>query len=126
MFYSRTNNNKTDMLHERTLKMNYDDQISSFEELLEKDNSFSVCHFSIQSLAVEVFKVSSNILAETIIDDLFSEANHKYTLRSKSSSENSVQCYSPCICNTGITVNVYSLKNNSPTFIYKEIYTPQS
>ena len=40
---------------------------------------------SIQSFAVEVFKVSSNVFAETIIDELFREANHKYILRSKSS-----------------------------------------
>ena len=73
------------MLHERTPKINYNDQISSFEELLEKDNSFTLYHFSIQSFAVEVFKVSSNVFAETIIDELFREANHKYILRSKSS-----------------------------------------
>ena len=50
--------------------MIYDDQISSFQELLSKDNSFTVHHFNVQSLAIEMFKVINNIPA-TIIDDLF-------------------------------------------------------
>ena len=50
--------------------MIYNDQISSFQELLEKDNSFTIHHFNIQSLAIEMFKVINNIAA-TIIDDLF-------------------------------------------------------
>ena len=70
MFYSRKSNNKTNLLHERVLKMIYNNQISSFQELLEEDNSFTVHHFNIQSLAIEMFKVINNIAA-TIIDDLF-------------------------------------------------------
>ena len=67
MFYSRKSNNKTNLLHGRVLKMIYNNQISSFQELLEEDNSFTV---HIQSLAIEMFKVINNIAA-TIIDDLF-------------------------------------------------------
>ena len=70
MFYSRKSNNKTNLLHERVLKMIYNNQISSFQELLEEDNSFTVHHFNIQSLAIDMFKVINNIAA-TIIDDLF-------------------------------------------------------
>ena len=43
--------------------MIYNDQISSFQKLLEKNNSFSVHHISIESLATEVFKVINNIAA---------------------------------------------------------------
>ena len=70
MFHSRKSNNKINLLHERALRMIYNDQISSFQELLEKDNSFTIHHFNIQSLAIEMFKVINNIAA-TIIDDLF-------------------------------------------------------
>ena len=52
------------------------------KELLDKDNSFTVHHFNIQSLAIEMFKVINNIAA-TIIDDLFT-TYHSNNLRSKS------------------------------------------
>ena len=82
MFHSRKSNNKINFLHERALRMIHNDQISSFQELLEKDHSFTVHHFNIQSLAIEMFKVINNIAA-TIIDDLFT-TYHSYNLRSKS------------------------------------------
>ena len=62
--------------------MIYDDQISSFQELLNKDNSFTVHHFNVQSFAIEMFKVINDIAA-TIIDDLFT-TYHSYNLRSES------------------------------------------
>ena len=88
--------------------MIYNDQISSFQELLDKDNSFTVHHFNIQSLAIEMFKVINNIAA-TIIDDLFTKYR-SYSLRSKSkfvvpsvrtvhNSQNSTQYYGPLIWN---------------------------
>ena len=41
MFYSRTTNNEINKLHERALRLVYDDYVSAFEELLEKNNSFT-------------------------------------------------------------------------------------
>ena len=106
MFRSRKSNNKINLLHERALRMIYNDQISSFQELLEKDNFFTVHHFNIQSLAVEMFKVINNIAA-TIIDDLFTTYD-SYNLRLKSkvvvprvrtvhNGENSIQHYGTLI-----------------------------
>ena len=108
MFHSRESNNKINLLHERALRMNCNDQISSFQEFLEKDNSFTVHHFNIQSVAIEMFKVINNIAA-TIIDDLFT-TYHSYNLRLKSkfvvpsvrtvhNSQNSIQYYGPLIWN---------------------------
>ena len=62
--------------------MIYNDQFLSFRELLDKDNSFTVHHFNIQSLAIEIFKVINNI-ATTITGNLFTTC-HSYNLRSKS------------------------------------------
>ena len=57
MFYSRTTSNKINKLHERTLRLVYDDYVSKFEELLERDNSFTVHHYNIQTLCIELYKV---------------------------------------------------------------------
>ena len=48
MFHSRQSNNEINLLHEKALRMIYNDQISSFQELLDKDNSFTVHYFNIQ------------------------------------------------------------------------------
>ena len=108
MFHSRKSNNKINLLHERALRIIYNDQISPFQELLVKDNSFTVHHFKIQSLAIEMFKVINNIAA-TIIGDLFT-TYHSYSLCSKSkfvvpcartvhNGQNSIQYYGPLIWN---------------------------
>ena len=44
MFHSRTSNNKINFIHERTLKITYNDRKSSFEELLRKGNTVSIHH----------------------------------------------------------------------------------
>ena len=47
MFHSKKLNNKINKLHERSLQINYSDNTSSFEGLLETDNSISVHHRNI-------------------------------------------------------------------------------
>ena len=82
MFHSRKSNNEIKLFHERALRMIYNDQISSFQELLDRDNSFTVHHFIVQSSAIEMFKVI-NTIAASIIDNSFT-TYHSYDLRSKS------------------------------------------
>ena len=62
MFHSRSLNNKINRLHERCLRIIYNDKRSSFEELLVKDNSFSVHHNNIHTLAIEMYKVVNGFL----------------------------------------------------------------
>ena len=57
MMDSRKLNNKINRLHERCLRATYNDGLSSFEELLERDNSVSVHNRNIRCLAIELFKV---------------------------------------------------------------------
>ena len=70
MFHSRGVNNKINHLHERSLQIVYKDNISSFEDLLKKDRSFTIHQMNIQSLATELFKVKGNLL-KNIMYDIF-------------------------------------------------------
>ena len=51
MFYSRKTNNRINKLHERTLRLVYNDY-ESFEDLLTKDGSFIVHHYNIETLPI--------------------------------------------------------------------------
>ena len=58
MFHSRRLNNKINSVHERALKITYQDHISTFQEVLNKDNSVSTHHRNLKALATEMFKNS--------------------------------------------------------------------
>ena len=73
MFHSRTLNNRTNKLHEKS---------SNFEELLERDRSVSVHTRNLQTLATEIFKVSQQSISANISKDIFSLIpNTEYNLR---------------------------------------------
>ena len=84
MFHSRSLNNKINRLHERCLRIIYNDKHSNFEELLVKDNSVPIHHNNIHTLAIEIYKVASGICPE-IMNDIFKlrEKTH-YNLRGTS------------------------------------------
>ena len=67
MLHSRSNNNKKH-LHERYLRIIYNDKQSSYEELLIKDGKVSIHHRSFQTLANEMFKVKNELYLEIICD----------------------------------------------------------
>ena len=56
MFCSRSCNNKINKLHERALRLVYNDYESSFDILFNKNKSFSIHHQNIQKLMIEVYK----------------------------------------------------------------------
>ena len=81
MCHSRALNNKINRLHERCLRMIYNDITSTFKELLEKDNSVSIHYRNIQALAIEMYKVANGMSSE-IMNEIFQlrEKSH-YNLR---------------------------------------------
>ena len=84
MFHSRSLNNKINRLHERCLRIIYNDKHSNFEELLVKDNSVSIHHNYIHRLAIEIYKVANGICPE-IMNDIFKlRENTHYILRGTS------------------------------------------
>ena len=50
-------NHKINRLHERCLRVIYNDGHSSYDELLNLDNSVSIHHRNLQILATEMFRV---------------------------------------------------------------------
>ena len=63
-------NNKINHLHERSLYIVYKDSDSTFKDQLKNDNSLTVHHRNIQSLAIELFRVKEN-LSNTIMNEPF-------------------------------------------------------
>ena len=57
MCHSRQANARINRLHERALRIVYDDHYSSFEELLIKDGSVKIHISNIQTLAIELYKI---------------------------------------------------------------------
>ena len=69
------------MLHERCLRIIYNDKQSSFTELLNKDSSVSIHIKNIQKLAIEMFK-SYKGLSSPIMDNVFKlRTENPYSLR---------------------------------------------
>ena len=61
MYHNRTNINKINRLHERCLRLIYNEKKSSFKDLLEKDGSVSIHHRNLRTLAVELLKVFKDL-----------------------------------------------------------------
>ena len=80
MCHSRTVNNKINKLHERCLRIVYNDKKSSFKELLETDKSVPIHIKNLQVLATEMFMVYRNI-SPPIVRQLFQLRNNDYNLR---------------------------------------------
>ena len=80
MFHSRSLNNKINRIHERALRIVYNDTVSSFSDLLVKDNSVSIHQRNLQVLATEMYKIKNNI-APTIVSEIFNTTDLNIPLR---------------------------------------------
>ena len=68
MFHSRSLNNKINRIHERALRLVYQNNLS-FSELLDLDNSVTVHQKNLQVLVTEIYKVKNGI-APDIMNDI--------------------------------------------------------
>ena len=57
MLHSRGLNNKINRIHEKALRITYNDKSSSYSELITKDRSVKIHHRNIRPFAIEIYKV---------------------------------------------------------------------
>ena len=83
MFHSRKFNNKINRMYEKCLRIVYNENTSSYEELLEIDNSVSVHQRNIKILATKLYKIV-NKLSPNIMKDVFPLNNNlSYNTRNR-------------------------------------------
>ena len=82
MFHSRKMEHRINSIHERALKLVYQDSTDpTFQELLAKDKSVRVHKKNVQLLATEIFKSKTGVSAE-LMNDIFHFVERPYNLRS--------------------------------------------
>ena len=86
MWHSRTLNNKINKLHERALRLVYDNRQLTFEELLNMDKSVTIHRINLQVLATELYKVHHG-LAPELMNEIFKKRNAMYNFRKNSTFE---------------------------------------
>ena len=80
MFISRRSNNLMNWIHKSSPWAIYNNTSSTFQELLQRNKSFSVHHKNIQTLTAEVFRVVNNI-CPPILKTLFDFRENRYNTR---------------------------------------------
>ena len=119
MFCSRKMNRKINHIHEKALRLVYEDYSTSFEELLVRDKSVSIHHRNIQKVAIEMFKVKHNLCPQ-FISSLFYPSNTR--TRSNSTflrpnvntvfkGEQSVRSFGPIVWDNMLPQNLKELTN---------------
>ena len=99
MFHNRTLNHKINKLHERALRLVYNEEVLSFQEMLDKDGSVTIHHRNLQKLAIEMYKIKNQI-SPIPMRKLFTVKEHQYDLRNK---------------NTWVSDNIRTVKYGSET-----------
>ena len=79
MCHNRSLNTKINRIHERALRIVYNNNSSSHEDLLEKSSSVKIHHSNLQQLAVEIHKAPNNL--SSLMSEIFTPKNTGCNLR---------------------------------------------
>ena len=82
MCHNRKAHKQINKIHERSLRIVYSENTSSFQELLEKSGSVSIHDRNLQQLAIEIYKALNN-LSSSLMSELFMIKKNKYSLRNE-------------------------------------------
>ena len=118
MFCSRKMNRKVNHIHERALRLVYDDYVSSFNEMLKRDKSVCVHHRNIQRIAIEMFKVKFYLCPE-IVQSLFLRRDGKKSgasfirpqINSVYKGEQSFRWFGPIVWDTMLPCNFKAISD---------------
>ena len=80
MFYQRQSNHMISRIHERALRIAYNDYTLSFDNLLINDHFITIHQRNIQAPAVEIYK-TQNGLNPIFMKNIFSPSQHGYNTR---------------------------------------------
>ena len=81
MFCSRQSNNLINKIHERSLRISYKDQKTSYHNLLETHNELTIHQRNLQVLMRKIFKIFIGV-APPIKNSLFLFRSNEYIIRS--------------------------------------------
>ena len=81
MCCDKTSDNRINHLHERALRTVYNDNVSTFEKLLEKDNFVTNHVRHLRILATELYKTKQNLAAPIMHEILNKEISHTTSAR---------------------------------------------
>ena len=115
VYHSRILNKRINNIHPRALRIVYQDKKSSFEELLQKDNSVTVHMKNLQYLATKIFRVKSG-LSPIIMNEVFDfQENESHNLGSgihlASRNMHTAHFGTDTISNLGPKLNIISFQN---------------
>ena len=108
MFCSRTMNAKVNRIHERALRLVYQDYDSTFDKLLDKDKSLCFHHRNIHQVAIEMYKVKHD-LSPPFMKDIFNEIERETrsgttfsrpNVNSVKRGDRSLRSFGPIVWNT--------------------------
>ena len=80
MYCQRRSNNLINRIHERALRIAYNDYVSDFHSLLLMDNSVTIHQRNIQTLILEVYKTMHGINPD-FMNEVFTLRKHNYSTR---------------------------------------------
>ena len=115
MFCTRKMNRKMNHIHERALRLVYNDYTSTFAELLKEDNSISFHCQNIHRLAIEMYKVKKN-LCPPFVEEIFTynESIDKFlrpNVRTVKMGDGSLRSFGPVVWNTMVPDRIKSSPN---------------
>ena len=82
MFHTKELNNRINSLHEKALRLIYQNRNLSFDELLKLDKSVSIHYRNLQYLLTEIYEVKMGLSPPIMNDILTLDENASYNVRS--------------------------------------------
>ena len=83
MFHGRKLNSRINRIHGKALQIVYQDNISSFQQLLQKDESKTIHQRNLQVLVTEIFKIKIGTVPSVLTELLVYRSSY-YSLRNPS------------------------------------------